>query len=76
MEETLAVMGKTYRKFLALGLGFMVVAFAMMILQPLGREPSLILAVILFIVAFIPLEFARRIARKMAMVAFRVNRKA
>ncbi|ASA76889.1 hypothetical protein [Thermococcus sp. 5-4] len=71
MEETLEVMNKTYRRFLALGMGFLIVAFGMMIVQPLGREPSLILAAILFVIAFIPLEFARRIARKMAMLALR-----
>jgi len=71
MEETLEAMGKTYRRFLGVGMALLVVAFGLMILQPLGREPSIILAVILFVVAFIPLEFARRIAGKMAMVAFR-----
>ena len=71
MEETLEMMNKTYRKFLAFGMGFLLVAFGMMIVQPIGREPSLILASILFVIAFIPLEFARRIARRMAMLALR-----
>ncbi len=71
MEETLEMMNKTYRKFLAFGMGFLLVAFGMMIVQPLGREPSLILAAILFVIAFIPLEFAKRTARKMAMLALR-----
>ncbi|NJE61587.1 hypothetical protein [Thermococcus sp. 21S7] len=71
MGETLDVMNKTYRRFLAAGMGLLIVAFGMMIVQPFGREPSLILAAILFVIAFIPLEFARRIARKMAMLALR-----
>ncbi|ASJ11767.1 hypothetical protein [Thermococcus thioreducens] len=71
MEENLEAMNKTYRRSLALGMGFLIVAFGMMIVQPLGREPSLILAAVLFVIAFIPLEFARRIARKMAIIALR-----
>ena len=71
MDEALEVMKKTYQRFLAIGLGLMLVAFLLMIWQPLGRQNSLILAVIVFLVAFIPLEFARRIARKMAMVALK-----
>ncbi|NJE05894.1 hypothetical protein E3E36_07000 [Thermococcus sp. M36] len=71
MEENLEVMNKTYRKFLAFGMGFLLVAFALMIVQPFGRNVSLLLAVILFVVGFIPLEFARRIARRMALVALR-----
>ena len=65
------VMKKTYQRFLAVGLGLMLIAFLLMIWQPLGRGPSLVLAVIVFLVAFLPLEFARRIARKMAMVALK-----
>ncbi|ASJ06520.1 hypothetical protein [Thermococcus pacificus] len=71
MGETLEVMKRSYQRFLAVGLGLMLIAFLLMIWQPLGREPSLVLAVIVFLVAFLPLEFARRIARKMALVALR-----
>ncbi len=71
MDEALEVMKKTYQRFLAIGLGLMLVAFLLMIWHPLGRQNSLILAVIVFLVAFIPLEFARRIARKMALVALK-----
>ena len=71
MDETLDVMKRTYQRFLAVGLGLMLVAFLLMIWQPLGRNASLALAVVIFLVAFIPLEFARRIARRMAMVALK-----
>ena len=71
MDENLEVMNRAYRRFLGLGMGFLLLAFALMILQPFGKEVSLLLAVILFVIGFIPLEFARRIARKMAMRAFR-----
>ncbi|WP_297465935.1 hypothetical protein [Thermococcus sp.] len=76
MDETLEVMGRTYRRFLAVGLGLMLVAFALMIWRPLGRNASLVLAAVVFLFAFIPLEFARRIARRMAMASLGVNRKA
>jgi len=76
MEDTLAVMQRTYRKFFAVGMLFLLVAFALVIWQPLGRNASLVLGMVLFAVAFIPLEMARRIARKMALVAMRENRKA
>lgn len=71
MGETLDVMKRSYQRFLAVGLGLMLIAFLLMIWQPLGRGPSLVLAVIVFLVAFLPLEFARRIARKMALVALK-----
>ena len=75
MDETLDVMKKTYQRFLAVGLGLMLVAFLMMIWHPFGRNASLVLAVVMFLFAFIPLEFARRIARRMAMVALRGTEK-
>ncbi|NJE86038.1 hypothetical protein E3E23_09420 [Thermococcus sp. CX2] len=71
MDERLDALKKTYQKFLATGLGLMLVAFALMILQPLGRSASLALAVVVFLFAFIPLEMAKRIARKMAVMALR-----
>ncbi|WP_297420630.1 hypothetical protein [Thermococcus sp.] len=70
-EEALEEMKRTYRKFLATGLGLMLVAFALMISHPLGRTASLALAIVIFLFAFVPLEFARRIARRMAMVTLR-----
>ncbi len=76
MEETLVVMQRTYRKFFAVGMLFLLTAFALVIWQPFGRNASLTLGIALFAVAFIPLEMARRIARKMALVAMRENRKA
>ncbi|WP_370519564.1 hypothetical protein [Thermococcus sp. JdF3] len=71
VDDTLEIMRKSYQRFLAVGLGLMLIAFLLMIWQPLGRQNSLILAVIVFLVAFLPLEFARRIARKMALVALK-----
>lgn len=71
MDEGLDALKKTYQKFLATGLGLMLVAFALMILQPRDRSASLVLAVIVFLLAFIPLEIAKRIARKMAVMALR-----
>jgi len=74
-EEALAEMKRTYQRFLAVGLGLMLVAFALMIWHPFGRSASLFLAVVIFLFAFIPLEFARRIARRMAIVALRGTEK-
>ncbi|WP_457751075.1 hypothetical protein [Thermococcus sp.] len=76
MEDTLTVMQRTYRKFFGVGMLFLLIAFALVIWQPFGRNSSLIVGLILFAAAFIPLEMARRIARRMALVAMRENRKA
>ncbi|ASJ09875.1 hypothetical protein A3L12_00440 [Thermococcus sp. P6] len=70
MEKRLEVMERTYRRFLAIGMGILLLAFATMILRPFG-ESSLILALVFFVIAFVPLEFARRIARRMAILALR-----
>ncbi|MCD6373741.1 MAG: hypothetical protein J7L37_09420 [Thermococcus sp.] len=76
MEETLVVMQKAYRKSFAAGMFLLLAAFALIIWQPFGRTASLVAGMILFAVAFIPLEMARRIARDMALAAMRENRKA
>ncbi|ACJ15510.1 hypothetical membrane protein [Thermococcus onnurineus NA1] len=70
MEETMEILKRTYQRFLALGLVMMLVAFALMIFQPIGRSASLVLAVVIFLFAFLPLEMAKRTARKMALLAF------
>jgi len=70
MEKRLEVMERTYRRFLAIGMGILLLAFGTLILRPFG-EGSLILALVLFVIAFVPLEFARRIARRMVMLALR-----
>ncbi|WP_297470766.1 hypothetical protein [Thermococcus sp.] len=70
MEETLKVLEKTYRKFLSTGLLMLLFGFALLIFKPLGRA-SIYLGLIVFALAFIPLELAKRTARKMAMVAFK-----
>ncbi|WP_297064876.1 hypothetical protein [Thermococcus sp.] len=66
----LKVLEKTYRKFISVGLLMLLLGFALLIFKPLGRA-SLYLGLIIFALAFIPLELAKRTARKMAMVAFR-----
>ncbi len=72
MNEELEVMKRAYRRVLMVGLGLLLVAFALMLVKPFGRQGSLVLAIVIFVVAFIPpLEFARRIARRMAMLALR-----
>jgi len=76
MEDTLEVMEHTYRRFFATGMVLLLLAFAMLIFRPLGRTASPLVGVLLFLVAFIPLELARRVARRMALVAFRGDRKA
>ncbi len=76
MEETLTLMERAYRRFFALGMLLLLTAFALIIWRPLGKNPSLIMGMVLFMMAFFPLELARRIARKMALVAMGENRKA
>ncbi|WP_297072655.1 hypothetical protein [Thermococcus sp.] len=66
----LKVLEKTYRKFISVGLLMLLLGFALLIFKPLGKA-SLYLGLIIFALAFIPLELAKRTARKMAMVAFR-----
>jgi branched-subunit amino acid transport protein AzlD len=59
-----------YRKTLSAGLLIMLLAFALLIWKPLGKASAGI-ALVLFALAFIPLELARRTARKLAVIAFR-----
>ena len=68
--EKLKALEKTYRKFLSAGLLMLLLGFALLIFKPLGKT-SLYLGLVVFALAFIPLELAKRTARKIAMVAFR-----
>jgi hypothetical protein len=76
MDDTLEVLQKTYRRFFALGMFFLLTAFLTLIWKPFGGTTSLAIALVLFLVALIPLELARRVARKMALLAMRPDRKA
>ncbi len=59
-----------YRKALSAGLLIMLLAFVILLWNPLGRASAGI-ALVLFAVAFVPLELARRAVRKLAVIAFR-----
>lgn len=67
MDE-LKQMEKTYRKLMLSGLLILLLAFALLILQPFGKT-SVLLGLILFPVAMFPLELARRTAQRMALTA-------
>ncbi|WP_238516211.1 hypothetical protein [Thermococcus gammatolerans] len=75
-DERIAGLQKTYRKLMMIGLATLLAAFALLILRPFGSA-SLVLGAILFPVAMIPLELARRTAQRMALIALGgVDRKA
>ncbi|NJF25272.1 hypothetical protein [Thermococcus sp. Bubb.Bath] len=59
-----------YRKALSAGLLIMLLAFAILLWNPLGKA-SVGVALVLFALALIPIELARRTARKLAAIAFR-----
>lgn len=70
--EELKELERTYRKLLSAGLLLLLVGFGLIIFKPpLGWTASMILGAIIFAVSFIPLELARRTARRMAVIAFR-----
>lgn len=71
MGGELKELEKTYRKLLLAGLLLLLVGFGLIIFKPLGWTASLILGAVIFAVSFIPLELARRTARRMAVIAFR-----
>ncbi|MDI3474658.1 MAG: hypothetical protein PWQ79_1620 [Thermococcaceae archaeon] len=71
MEDTLEVLQRTYRRFFSLGTALLLLGFLTLIWRPFGREASLAIGIILFLLSFIPLEMARRIARKSLLVALR-----
>jgi hypothetical protein len=69
-------MARTYRKLFGAGMILLLTGFALLIFQPLGRVASLATGMVVFFLSFIPLELARRTARRMAVIALRENRKA
>ncbi|AHL23695.1 MULTISPECIES: hypothetical protein [Thermococcus] len=69
MEE-LKEMERTYKKLLSAGLLTLLLGFALLIFKPLGKA-SLYIGLVVFALAFIPLELAKRTARRMAVIAFR-----
>lgn len=72
MSEELKKLEIAYRKLLLAGLLLLLVGFGLIIFKPLGGwTASLILGAVIFAVSFIPLELARRTARRMAVIAFR-----
>jgi len=62
------VEGETARKLLLAGLLLLLLGFALLIFRPIGRA-SLYLGAVIFALAFIPLEMARKLL-------VRANRKA
>ncbi|WP_062370996.1 hypothetical protein [Thermococcus guaymasensis] len=68
VDENLAELQKMYRKLMLAGLLMLLVAFGLLILKPFGLL-SVVLGAILFPVAMIPLELARRTAQRMAFLA-------
>ncbi|GAB6136158.1 hypothetical protein [Thermococcus prieurii] len=70
MEESLESLQKLHKKFLSVGLLLLLLGFALLIFKPIGKA-SLYIGLVVFALAFIPLEMAKRTARKMAIIAFR-----
>ncbi len=70
VDENLAELQKTYRKLMLAGLLILLAAFGLLILKPFGLL-SVVLGAILFPVAIIPLELARRTAQRIALIALR-----
>jgi len=69
MEE-LKEMERAYKKLLSAGLVLLLIGFGLLIFKPLGKV-SLYIGLVVFALAFIPLELAKRTARRMAVIAFR-----
>ncbi|NJE54768.1 hypothetical protein [Thermococcus sp. 21S9] len=70
MEESLESLQKLHKKFLSAGLLLLLLGFALLIFKPIGKA-SIYVGALVFALAFIPLEMAKRTARKMAIIAFR-----
>ncbi|WP_456367386.1 hypothetical protein [Thermococcus sp.] len=71
MGESIEALKKMYQKFLSAGLFLLLSGFALLIFKPLGSMPSLVVGAFLFGISFVPLELARRTARKIVLMAFR-----
>jgi len=67
MSDGLLELQSTYRRLMLIGLLVLLLAFGLLILKPFGTA-SLIVGAILFLVAMISLELARRIAQRMALM--------
>ncbi|WP_297506394.1 hypothetical protein [Thermococcus sp.] len=70
MDE-LKEMERTYRRLFGLGSLLLLTGFVLLIFRPIGNETSVVAGLIVFLLSFIPLDMARRTARKMAVVALR-----
>ncbi|WP_237702070.1 hypothetical protein [Thermococcus sp. AM4] len=68
VDENILELQRVYRKLMMAGLLTLLAAFALLILKPFGSA-SLVLGAILFPLAMIPLELARRTAQRMALIA-------
>ena len=75
MDE-LKDMERTYKRLFGFGSLLLLAGFALLIFRPIGRDASVVAGFVVFLLSFIPLDLARRTARKMAVVALRENRKA
>lgn len=63
-------MKRGYSRLMSIGLGILLLAFALVIFKPLDNY-SLWIALPLFILSVLPLELARRTARRMAITMLR-----
>ncbi|WP_297536434.1 hypothetical protein [Thermococcus sp.] len=70
MGESLESLQKLHKKFLSAGLVLLLLGFALLIFKPIGRASPYV-GLVIFALAFIPLELAKRTARKMAIIALR-----
>lgn len=68
MEGDLSQLQAMYRKLMLSGLLLLLLAFGLLIAKPFGTA-SVVLGAVLFPVAFIPLELARRTAQRLALIA-------
>ncbi len=76
MEEGLKEMERMYRRLFGVGALLLLLGFALLIFRPIGKEASAIAGIVVFALSFIPLELAKRTARRMAIMALRGNGKA
>ncbi len=64
---------RLYKKLMFVGLLLLLLAFGLLILKPLGNA-SLVVGAVLFLIAFIPLELARKTAQKLSLIAMKDER--
>ncbi len=69
-DEEIRAMKSRYSKFMGLGLGMLLLAFALLIFRPFGVY-SVWIALLVFALAVIPLEIARRTARVITITMLR-----